>query len=223
MSIYKKIQACRATIKASDLKKSGYNSFSNYPYYTPEQVDKLVYDACLGNCLFNKFELMRDNNGLYGQITVIDMESKEEAIFIAATEMPVITATNASQQMGGCMTFANRYLLMFIYNIVDNNLDFDAHDNTKKTPNKAPIQPQGSQNATQPGEKEKPWLNEIDKSTGDLTPEFIQAKRAIEQGLRTVKDLFKTYKVSKPMQEKLRKLEPINEEPPPINEDGLHF
>ena len=152
MSIYKKIQACRATIKASDLKKSGHNTYSNYDYYTPEQVDKLVYDACLGNGLFNKFELMRDANGLYGQITVIDLESKEEAVFIAATEMPSITATNASQQMGGCMTFAERYLKQTIYNIVDNNLDFDAHDNTKKAANK-PIQPAGKADTAKPGTK----------------------------------------------------------------------
>ena len=198
MNIYEKIQACRASIKACNLKKTGNNSYSNYDYYTPEQVDKLVYDACLPNKLFNKFELKRDINGLYGQMTVIDLESKEEAVFDAATEMPVITATNASQQMGGCMTFTNRYLLMFIYTIVDNSLDFDSQDNTG---NKA-MQPARSKDAQKPGDDNKPWLNQSDKEK-NLTPEYKQAKVAIEQGLRKPKDLRKEYKVSTVMMGKL--------------------
>ena len=126
MSIFKKIQNCRAAIKASDLKKTGHNEYSNYDYYTPEQVNKLVYDACLSEGLLNKFSLIRNEHGLHGWLKVIDIESGESEAFQAATEMPVITATNASQQMGGCMTFSERYLKMTVYEIVDNNLDFDS-------------------------------------------------------------------------------------------------
>jgi len=219
MSIYKKIQDCRASIKASDLKKAGYNNYSNYPYYTPEQVDKLVYDVCLGNGLFNKFELKRDANGLYGQITVVDLDTEEEAVFIAATEMPVITATNASQQMGGCMTFAERYLKQTIYNIVDNNLDFDAHDNTgKKLPKKQPIQPSGNPDTQNP-EKKVVWLNES-------MPAFLKARKAILAGTKTVKDIRKVYGVSTKMAELLEAPDKDGcyiAEPPPLNESGLPF
>ena len=58
-----------------------------------------------------------------------------------ATEKPKITATNETQQMGGAMTYSERYLLMSIYGIKDNNLDFDSQKpqqpTTKKPQQKA--------------------------------------------------------------------------------------
>ena len=193
-NIYQKIQSCRAGIKASDLKKAGYNDFSGYPYYTPEQVDKLVNEACLTEKLFHKFELKRDQNGLYGEMTIIDLESGEDISFIAATEMPKITATNASQQMGGCMTFAERYLKQTIFNIVDNNLDFDAQK---------PTSPKiDSKGATSPKKNEptKPWLNKG-------TKEFEQAAQAIIKGKRKAKDVRKAYAVNKAVFAELEALE----------------
>ena len=178
MSVIKKIQACRAAIKASNLKKEGYNEFSRYSYYTPEQVNKLVYDVCLSEGLFNKFSLTRNEHGLHGWLKVIDIESGESESFQAAMEMPVITATNASQQMGGCMTFSERYLKQIVYDIVDNNLDPDAKDNRQET-QRVELDPE-----------EKQWLN-----AG--TKEFTQAKLAIAQGLRSVEDVRKKYKISK--------------------------
>ncbi len=184
-NIYEKIQACRASIKASNLKKAGHNDYSNYDYYTPEQVDKLVYDACLTEKVFCKFDLDRDENGLYGRLTAINLEdTKEELVWKAATEMPTITATNASQQMGGCMTFSERYLKQTAFDIVDNNLDFDSQDNTKKS------KPTSKGVHMEPNEEIKEWLNE-------KMPEFELAKKAIKDGKRTVMDIRKKYKVSK--------------------------
>jgi hypothetical protein len=135
MGIYNKLQACRSSIKASDLKKAGHNDFSNYDYYTPEQVNKLVNEVCTENKLFNKFDLIRNELGIFGQLTIIDLENPEDtAIFLMAADIPSITATNICQQLGGAMTFTYRYLLQDAYDIVDNNLDFDAQkpDNKNK-------------------------------------------------------------------------------------------
>jgi len=190
-NIYQKIQNCRASIKASDLEKLGWNEFSHYKYYTPEQVNKFVYDTCLSEKLFCKFDLNRDAYGLYGLLTIINLEdTKEVLIWKATTEMPIITATNASQQMGGCMTFSERYLKQTAFDIVDNNLDFDAQNNTKKAPVKEGVH-------TEPIEDEKPWLNES-------TPEFEQAKQAVQQGIRKLSDVYKKYKVSKKVTQLLK-------------------
>jgi len=126
MSVYQKIQNCIASIKASNLEKQGYNTFSKYAYYTPEQVDKLVYDACLTEKLFNKFDLVRNELGIFGQLTITDLENdKDSEVFLMASDIPSIKATNISQQLGGAMTFTKRYMLQNTYDIVDNNLDFD--------------------------------------------------------------------------------------------------
>lgn len=124
--VLKKINEARQKIKGYNLKKQGRNTHSKYDYYTPEQVSKLVNDACQEVGLFNDYELIRDQYGLNAKITVYDIVNPEEnKVYTFATEMPQITATNAAQQLGGCMTYSERYGLMFIYDIKDNNLDFD--------------------------------------------------------------------------------------------------
>ncbi|HUX79146.1 MAG TPA: ERF family protein [Alphaproteobacteria bacterium] len=182
LKVLTKLKACRAAIKASDLRKAGRNKYSEYNYYTPEQVNELVYGACLTEGLFNKFSLIRDTNGLHGWLKVIDIESGESESFQMSTEMPVITATNASQQMGGCATFTNRYLLMNAYDIVENSLDPDSQDNRpQKTPSKRTV-------VLDP--EELPWLNEG-------TPEYEVVKAAIVSGKRTIADARKKYKINR--------------------------
>jgi len=130
MEIYKKIQESKELIKKSNLKKEGKNKHFNY--YTPEQVDKLVYDACLFTGLYNKVDLLRTELGLIVQITVISVSEKcDNAVFIMSTDKPAIPNANATQNMGGALTYSERYLLMSIYGIKDNNEDFDSQSLTK--------------------------------------------------------------------------------------------
>lgn len=132
IKVLKKIASARDAIKNSDLKKAGRNTHSNYDYYTPEQVSKLVNDACNTLSLLNTYELIRTEHGLLAQVTVFDLESDEYKLFSMATEIPSITATNIAQQLGGAVTYSERYLLMSIYDIKDNNLDFDTPQKPKK-------------------------------------------------------------------------------------------
>lgn len=127
-ALLKKINEARKLIKQSDLKKAGRNTHSKYDYYTPEQVNKLVNDACNKQNLFNSYELIRTEHGLLAQLTVFDLDSDEFKTFSMATEIPQITATNIAQQLGGAVTYSERYLLMSIYDIKDNNLDFDSQE-----------------------------------------------------------------------------------------------
>ena len=180
--IYKKIQNCRNAIKKQKLEKKGWNDYSKYKYYLPEQVDKLVHDACVTENLFCKFDLIRNVDGLHGELTIINLDKPDESdVWKAATEMPIIKATNVSQQMGGCMTFTERYLKQTAFDIVDNNQDFDS----KK--------PDGGD-----GKPEKEWLNFDSK-------DYPLVLKAVKQKLRTIDDVRKTYKVSKQMEEKLLK------------------
>ena len=93
------MQECRASIKASNLEKKGWNSYSEYAYYTPEQVDQLVNEVCTAHKILHKFQLKRNEFGLYGLLEIICLETGQTISFEAATEMPEIKATNASQQI----------------------------------------------------------------------------------------------------------------------------
>jgi len=177
MEIYKKLKEAREIIKGSTLKKSGRNTYSKYDYFTPEQVNKLVFDAESKTGLFHKFDLVRGEFGLHGILTIIHLETEENCTFTQASDVPSITATNISQQIGGAVTFTNRYLLMTAFDIVDNNLDFDSKDNREKT------------------DDGNPWLNPGNEK-------WVNAVKYLK-GEGTMPKILKKYKVSKINQEKL--------------------
>lgn len=133
--ISEKLLNARELIKQTAIKKEGNNSFSNYDYFTPSQVSELVNTVCQELKLLPLFSLKKDEHGLYGVLKIVDLERKPDDItsieFQMRTEMPSITATNMTQQMGGCETYTKRYMLMSAFDITDNNLDFDSQDNRK--------------------------------------------------------------------------------------------
>ena len=141
-----KLASAKAEIKSTKLKKEGKNTYSNYEYFTPSQIEFLVSAACHNNKLLTSFDLIRNDLGVFGRLTVYDLESGEKLTTEMASAIPEIKATNIAQQLGGCVTYTERYLKMSLFGITDNQLDFDTTENTKKqaepkTATKAPEQP----------------------------------------------------------------------------------
>ena len=134
MRTLNKIQNVITRIKESDVKKLGRNDFSGYDYFTPEQIESIVSDECLKEKLFYKFDLIRNELGIFGQLSIFDLEDDKScpAVYDMASDIPSIKATNIAQQLGGAMTYTKRYLLMNAFNITDNNLDHDTTQNTQK-------------------------------------------------------------------------------------------
>lgn len=149
MEIFKKIAKAKYQVKNTDLKKAGRNDYSKYNYFTPDQVESLVFEACQTNGLITKFDLVRNEFGETGRLTIIDINTDETAVYEMATAIPEIKATNIAQQLGGCVTYTERYLKMSAFGIVENSLDFDDKDNSKK------LEPKD----------EKPWLTEKQKNS----------------------------------------------------------
>jgi hypothetical protein len=136
-NLIRKLNEARMIIATTDKKKEGKNTFSNYNYFTPDQVKSLVDVACSKVGILPIFELKRNEIGVYGTITLYDMESEETMTTQMASAIPDIKATNIAQQLGGAMTYTERYMKMALFGITDNNLDFDAQDNREKTPDYA--------------------------------------------------------------------------------------
>lgn len=131
MAVIKKLFDAKKQVASMKKSKEGENSYSKYAYFTPEQVNKIVQEACEKNNILTKFDLCRNEFWVYGTLTVYDISEWDWVEFKAATEIPEIKATNAAQQLGGCMTYTERYLKMTAFWIVDNSLDFDTTENTK--------------------------------------------------------------------------------------------
>jgi len=133
MNTLQKLNKAIEIIKSKNLKKKGRNKFSNYDYYTPDQVAELVTWACHEVKLFPKFDLIRNELGITGRLSIYDIDTDDSPIiFEMASDIPAIKATNISQQLGGAMTYTKRYLLMNAFDITDNNIDFDTTENTIK-------------------------------------------------------------------------------------------
>ena len=140
-----KIANAKEEIKNTKLKKEGRNDFSKYDYFTPSQIELLVSSVCITQKLLTKFDLIRNELGVFGMLTIYDCESEEFLEYFMASAIPEIKATNVAQQLGGSMTYTERYLKTSAFGITDCNLDFDSDKKTSEpvkksepTPSKLP-------------------------------------------------------------------------------------
>ena len=139
MKTLNKLHQARLKIKNTPIEKKGNNTFSKYMYFTPDQISQLVSEVNEEFKLFSKFDLVRTELGLMARLEIFDLESEDSVQFQIATDIPEIKATNIAQQLGGCVTYSERYLLQIAYDIKDNNLDFDSQDNRPKKKADKPI------------------------------------------------------------------------------------
>jgi len=129
-NIYQKLQEARKLVRETKHKKAGTNKFSNYDYYTPEQVEQIVAEVTEATGTVCLCSLKADENGLYQELTLVDVETPDNQVsFQLRTKHGQIKATNEAQQMGGTDTYSERYIKMKVFQIKDNNLDPDSQDN----------------------------------------------------------------------------------------------
>lgn len=195
ISILSKIATARNFIKAQKLRKDATNDYSNYNYFTPEFIGKLVTDASVEANILCLFNLKKDELGYFGELTIYDLENGESIISVMRTEKPIIKATNETQQMGGMNTYTKRYCLMSFFDIEDNTIDFDYTNNPSNTSNNQQVTSQ---------KKEKEWLNKyIGKDSNIETEIWKQVCDAIKTKKRTVEQIKLTYKISKELETEL--------------------
>jgi hypothetical protein len=163
-NVLKALSEARKKISETEMKKEGKNKYSDYDYFTPNQVHKLVENACQATGLLAKFDLNKNDLGYYGELIVYHIDTTESLSFKLVTDVPDIKATNASQKLGGMMTYTERYLKSSAFGIVDNNLDFDAQDNRPKTEQKLIPQPtKPAATTTAPSNANKPLMTKAQK------------------------------------------------------------
>lgn len=132
MTILEKLAKAKLSIAQTKISKEWTNDFSHYEYFTPSQVNSIVQKVCNENKLLTKFDLKRNERGVYGVLTIFDIDDWGSISFEWATAIPEIKATNVAQQIWGCMTYTERYLKMTAFWITDNSLDFDTTENTQQ-------------------------------------------------------------------------------------------
>lgn len=177
----------RKIIASTEMIKEGVNKYSDYKYFTPSQVHKLVEDACQQSNILATFQLLIDGDGYFGQMDVFSIESGESMQFIVRTDVPDIKGTNIAQKIGGAMTYTERYMKQIIFGITDNNLDLD--------------HVQGVANAKTNGTASDNELKTLDAKTKAAMLDFIKSGKS-----DFVKKRLEAYKDGKNKQEVLNNL-----------------
>ncbi len=134
------------------IEKNGKNTFSNYDYFKPEEINKRVNPLFLEYKIFPHFTTYIKEYEIavteslekatittqkefkeIAQLKLVDILNPKETIIY---EMPLrdieIKGANKMQNVGGVRTYAKRYLYMEALNISDNKLDLDSNDMTDK-------------------------------------------------------------------------------------------
>lgn len=196
-NILKKLAEAKKNIASQKITKEWKNTYSNYSYFTPEQVSSIVQKACDEFKLFTKFDLIRDEQWIEWQLTIYDIKSDENITFIWATAIPEIKATNVAQQIWWCMTYTERYLKMTAFWIADNSLDFDTTENTEKTA-------KAEKKTEKKAETEKPRFNKEQlEALQHRDEETINYLKKYETSDALIKNIETKYRISKEMKMKI--------------------
>lgn len=136
--VLKKLSTARQIVSKTEIKKEGKNSFSNYDYYTPSQVKQITSNACAEVGIVAIFNVLQTaSEYLNATLEIFDVDSGESIKFETVTATPPIKGANITQQIGGMLTYSERYLLMIAFAIADNASDFDAQKPQQTSPKTA--------------------------------------------------------------------------------------
>lgn len=189
-NIWEALIEARHICSTTSVKKEGRNAFAKYDYFTPSQVHNIVENACYQTGLFAGFELLKEESVIYGVLTIVHSASKEERAFKFVTDIADIKGANSAQNLGGTLTYAERYAKSSVFGITDNNLDIDNLTDSKTSEVKPKPTP------TPPQNKDKSWddMKAVFISKAKKEAENFNKTEAMTRGLATlIEKAQKTY------------------------------
>jgi len=131
-NLYEKIQNVKLKFLQSNVKKSGYNNFSNYTYYELSDILPTLIKLCNEEKIFTSVSFSND----LAILTIRNIEKTDEIeTYTSPMKDLEIKGCNAIQALGGTETYSRRYLYMSAFDIVENDM-FDAGVNETEKPKK---------------------------------------------------------------------------------------
>lgn len=140
LNIFKKLQKARVELQKRDIKKTGYNKYSNYYYFELGDFLPHINEICFEIGLYTEFKYTNEKAWLY----VRDTDSDEVREWDTPVDVAVLKQCSQMQNIGGTQSFARRYLYTMAFELsesdaIDNgNIDEDAELGKQKI-NKASV------------------------------------------------------------------------------------
>lgn len=127
-----KIQNIKVDLQKKDIKKSGFNSFSKFYYYTLDDFLPTVNELCLQHKVYLKedFEHIKDG---YATMTAIDCDDVNNQYVVTIPTAPVdLKGGNAIQNIASQITYSRRHLYLVLLGIVEaDTVDATSGDDSK--------------------------------------------------------------------------------------------
>ena len=122
MNLFEKIGIIKEEILKANLKKSGFNKFSNFSYYELADITPTIVMLCNKYKVMTQFTFDKD----YARLLIIDIEKPMELLsYTSPMKDLTIKGANEIQALGGIETYQRRYLYMMAFDIIEADL-FDA-------------------------------------------------------------------------------------------------
>lgn len=119
INIYQKIQKARVDLQNKDLKKTGYNKYSNYKYFELGDFLPHINDICNEIGLYTEFSYEEK----LATLTIYNTENLEEKrIWTTPVEVATLKGCSTIQNIGGTQSFARRYLYMMAFEIAETDV-----------------------------------------------------------------------------------------------------
>lgn len=135
LNIFQKIQKARVELQKRDIKKTGFNKFSNYKYFELGDFLPHINEICLNVGLYTEFRYTPEIATLY----VIDSDNPDDKRhWDTPVKIPTLKGCSEIQAIGGSQTFARRYLYNMAFEIAENDvidsgtIDEDAEEGKRK-------------------------------------------------------------------------------------------
>lgn len=118
LNIQKKISKARVELQKKDIKKTGYNKYSNYSYFELGDFLPYINEICDELGLYCEFKFESEK-----AILTIEDSDKTEDFRVWSTPIEIATLKGCStmQNIGGTQSFARRYLYMMAFEIAESD------------------------------------------------------------------------------------------------------
>ena len=163
MNIYEKMQEAKVKLQKEDLKKTGFNKFSNYKYYELGDFMPAINEICKELKLFTQVTFEKE----YAILTIIDIEKTEDKLeYYSEMVKTSLKGCNEIQALGGVQTYQRRYLYMNAFEISENDYYIDGKEDNQEDDEKEGI-------PFKEDENENIGTQKIDKSKKELLENAI--------------------------------------------------
>ncbi|WP_346930247.1 ERF family protein [Clostridium sp.] len=135
LNIYQKLQRARVELQNKELKKSGYNKYSDYKYFELGDFLPYINEICDVLGLYCEFQFAKEK----AILLVIDSENPEELrTWSTPVEIATLKGCSSIQNIGGSQSYARRYLYLMAFEIAESDtvdggeIDQDAEEGKAK-------------------------------------------------------------------------------------------